>query len=125
LAQRISRYKNQGTKPITGDFYFQLQAGVVIHAVEKIAEAGLGSRTWAAFAPEMIGKSDYQYLLSKVSGVRTIRMYLQELGLEASHEEMQEMLEIVKEQSNLIKGVISLEEFGFIARDYLKKKGRL
>jgi isopropylmalate/homocitrate/citramalate synthase len=125
LAQRISRYKNQGTKPITGDFYFQLQAGVVIHAVEKIAEAGLGSRTWAAFAPEMIGKSDYQYLLSKVSGVRTIRMYLQELGLEADHEEMQEMLEIVKEHSNLVKGVISLEEFGFMARDYLKKKGRL
>ncbi len=124
LAQRISRYKNQGTKPVSGDFYFQLQAGVVIHAVEKIAEAGLGSRTWAAFAPEMIGKSGYQYLLSKVSGVRTVRMYLKELGLEANHEQMAELLEIVKEQSNLVKGVISLEEFGFIARDYLKKKGR-
>lgn len=121
LAQRISGYKNQGTKPITGDFYFQLQAGVVIHAVEKIAEGGLGTRTWAAFAPEVIGKSDYEYLLSKVSGVRTIRMYLKELGLEATHEQMTEMLEIVKETSNLVKGVISLEEFGFIARDYLKK----
>ena len=125
LAQRISRYKNQGTKPISGDFYFQLQAGVVIHAVEKIAEGGLGSRTWAAFAPEMIGKSGYEYLLSKVSGVRTVRMYLKELGLEADHDDMTEMLEIVKEQSNLVKGVISLDEFGFIARDYLKKKGKL
>lgn len=124
LAQRISRYKNQGTKPVTGDFYFQLQAGVVIHAVEKIAEAGLGTRTWAAFAPEVIGKSDYTYLLSKVSGIRTVRMYLKELGLEANHEEMAELLERVKEQSNLVKGAISLEEFGFMARDYLKKKGR-
>ncbi len=124
LAQRISRFKNQGTKPISGEFYFQLQAGVVIHAVEKMAEAGLGSRTWAAFAPEIIGKNGYEYLLSKVSGARTIKLYLKELGLEASQEEMTELLEIVKEQSNLVKGVISLEEFGFIARDYLQRKGR-
>jgi isopropylmalate/homocitrate/citramalate synthase len=92
LATRITRFKNQGTKPIIGDFYFRLQAGVVIHAVEKIAEAGLGSRTWAAFAPEIIVKSDYEYLLSKVIGVRTIRIWLEELGLKAEHEDMKEML---------------------------------
>ncbi len=74
LAQRISRYKNQGTKPVTGDFYFKMQAGVVIHAIEQMADAGLGNRTWAAFAPEMIGKSGYEYLLSKVSGVRSIEI---------------------------------------------------
>ncbi|MEN8246423.1 MAG: hypothetical protein ABFS43_16160 [Thermodesulfobacteriota bacterium] len=121
LAQRITGYKNQGTKPITGDFYFQLQAGVVIHAVQKIADAGLGDRTWAAFAPEVIGKSGYEFLLSKMSGIRTIAMFLEKLGLEASKEEMAEMLELIKEQSNLVKGAISLGEFGFIARDYLKK----
>jgi methanogen homocitrate synthase len=122
LAQRITGYKNQGTKPITGDFYFQLQAGVVIHAVQKIADAGLGDRTWAAFAPEVIGKSGYEFLLSKMSGIRTIAMFLEQLGLQASKEQMAEMLELVKEQSNLVKGAISLEEFGYIARDYLRKE---
>jgi isopropylmalate/homocitrate/citramalate synthase len=123
LAQRITGYKNQGTKPITGDFYFQLQAGVVIHAVQKIAEAGLGDRTWAAFAPEVIGKSDYEFLLSKMSGIRTIAMFLEQLGIKASKEQMVAMLELAKEQSNLVKGSISLEEFGFIARNYLKEQG--
>lgn len=31
-------------------------------------------------------------------------------------------LEIVKEQSNLVKGVISLKEFEYIAKDYLGGK---
>jgi len=122
LAQRISRFKNQGTKPITGDFYFQMQVGVVIHAIEKMAEAGLGDRTWAAFAPEVIGKTGYEYLLSKMSGIRTIKIFLDKLGLQGTEDEMRALLEIVKEQSNLIKGTISLEEFGYIARDYLKKR---
>ena len=122
LAQRITGFKNQGTKAITGDFYFQLQAGVVIHAVQKIAEAGLGDRTWAAFAPEVIGKSGYEFLLSKMSGIRTVAMFCEQLGIEATKEQMAGMLEIVKEQSNLVKGAISLEEFGFIARNYLSEK---
>jgi isopropylmalate/homocitrate/citramalate synthase len=101
-----------------------MQAGVVIHAIEQIAEAGLGDRTWAAFAPEMIGKSGYEYLLSKVSGVRSIEIFLDRLGLKATKDQKKGLLEIVKEQSNLVKGAISLEEFGYIARSYLNEKSR-
>lgn len=124
LAQRITRYKNQGTKPITGDFYFQMQAGVVIHAIEKIAEADLGDSTWGAFAPEIIGKTGYEYLLSKMSGIRTIKIFLDKLGLKATEEEMKEMLEKVKEQSNILKGTISGVEFEYIAKHILTKKGK-
>jgi len=62
FAQRITGFKNQGTKPIFGDFYFQLQAGVVVHAIEKASQAGLGDRVWTALAPEVIGKTGYEYL---------------------------------------------------------------
>jgi len=122
FAQRITGFKNQGTKPISGDFYFQLQAGVVIHAVEKANQAGLGDRVWAAFAPEVIGKTGYEYLLSKMSGVKTIKIFLEKLGLEATYDEMRELLDIVKEQSNLVKGVLSLQEFSHIAIEYFKNK---
>ena len=125
LAERITGFKNQGTKPISGDFYFQLQAGVVIHAVEKANQAGLGDRVWAAFAPEVIGKKGYEYLLSKISGVRTIKIFLDRLGLEAPYEEMRELLDIVKEQSNLLKGTLSLQEFSYIANEYFKSKRTL
>lgn len=124
FAQRITRFKNQGTKPISGDFYFQMQSGVVIHAIEKASEAGLGDRVWAAFAPEVIGKTGYEYLLSKMSGVGTVKIFLEKLGLEATKEEMRELLEIVKEQSNLVKGSVSLQEFGYLARNYFKQKSK-
>jgi len=120
LAQRISGFENQGTKSVTGDFYFQIHPGIAVHAIEKAREAGLGERVWAAFAPEVIGKKGYEYLLGKESGLSTIKVYLNRLGLRADEEQMKEMLNAVKEQANVVKGTLSLEEFEFIANGILK-----
>lgn len=122
LARQISRFSPSGTKPVTGDYYFMMEPGVTIHAIEKAREAGLGRRAIiGAFAPEIIGKKDVEYLLGKESGVATIKVFLDRLGLKATDEQMRKMLEIVKEESNIIKGVISEEEFEFIAKKVLKR----
>jgi hypothetical protein len=34
LAEKISKHKTSGTKAITGDYYFMMEPGVTIHAVE-------------------------------------------------------------------------------------------
>ena len=120
LAEQITGFETKGTKPITGDYYFQMEAGISIHAIEKAREAGLGDRVWAAFAPEMIGKKGYEYLLGKANGTGTIRVFLEKLGLEASDDQMKEILEIVKDRANLVKGNVSEVEFEHIARSYLK-----
>jgi isopropylmalate/homocitrate/citramalate synthase len=98
-----------------------MEPGVTIHAIEKAREAGLGRRAIiGAFAPEIIGKKDVEYLLGKESGVATIKVFLERLGLKATDKQMRKMLEIVKEESNIIKGTISEEEFEFIAKGVLK-----
>ena len=120
LAQQITGFKPGGTKPVTGDYYFQMEAGISIHAIEMARKAGLGDRVWAAFSPEMIGKKGYEYLLGKANGTGTIKVFLEKLGLEATDEQMKDLLEIVKDRSNLVKGNVSEVEFEYIARKYLE-----
>ena len=123
LARNISKFEPSGTKPVTGDYYFMMEPGVTIHAIEKAREAGLGRRAIiGAFAPEIIGKKDVEYLLGKESGVATVKVFLERLGLAATEEQMREMLEMVKEESNIIKGTVSEDEFEFIARGVLESK---
>jgi len=122
LAEQITGFKTSGTKPITGDYYFKMEAGISIHAIEMARKAGLGDRVWAAFSPEMIGKKGYEYLLGKANGTGTIKIFMEKLGLEASDEQMKEILQIVKDRSNLVKGNVSEVEFEYIARKYLAKK---
>lgn len=47
---------------------------------------------------------------------------MDKLGLEAGDDEMKEILPLVKERSNLVKGNVSELEFEHIARQYLEKK---
>jgi len=120
LAEQITGFKTGGTKPITGDYYFQMEAGISIHAIEMARKAGLGDRVWAAFSPEMIGKKGYEYLLGKANGTGSIKVFLDKLGLEASDDQMKALLEIVKDRSNLVKGNVSEVEFEYLARKYLE-----
>jgi isopropylmalate/homocitrate/citramalate synthase len=120
LAEQITGFKTGGTKPITGDYYFKMEAGISIHAIEMARKAGLGDRVWAAFSPEMIGKKGYEYLLGKANGTGTIKVFLDKLGLKASDDQMKEILEIVKDRSNLVKGNVSEVEFEYLARKYLE-----
>jgi isopropylmalate/homocitrate/citramalate synthase len=120
LTEKISKFTPSGTKPITGDYYFMKPIGTAMHAEEKSLAAGyfIG----AAFAPEIIGKSGYEYPLAKTNGTRHIRYHLDRLGLKASDGEMKEMLEIVKEDANITKSLISESEFALIARKVLGKR---
>jgi isopropylmalate/homocitrate/citramalate synthase len=97
-----------------------MEAGISIHVIEMARKAGLGDRVWAAFSPEMIGKKGYEYLLGKANGTGTIKIFLEKLGLKASDDQMKEILEIVKDRSNLVKGNVSEVEFEYIARKYLE-----
>ncbi|MCP4302630.1 MAG: hypothetical protein GY783_18765 [Gammaproteobacteria bacterium] len=47
---------------------------------------------------------------------------MDKLGLEASDDEMKEILQLVKDRSNLVKGNVSELEFEHIARKYLENK---
>jgi methanogen homocitrate synthase len=119
LAEQISGFKPSGTKPITGEHYFQMEAGISIHATELARKAGLG---WAAFSPEMIGRKGYEYLLGKANGTGTIKIFLEKMGIDANIDQMKDLLEIVKDRSNLVKGNVSEIEFEYIVNKYFKNK---
>lgn len=122
LAEQITRFRLAGTKPVTGEFYFQMAAGISIHAIEMARKAGLGDRVWAAFAPEVIGKKGYEYLLGKANGTGTIKIFMEKLGLKADEEDMKEILQLVKDRANLVKGNVSEVEFEYLVKKYLAGK---
>jgi hypothetical protein len=47
---------------------------------------------------------------------------MDKLGLEASDDEMKEIIQLVKNRSNLVKDNVSELEFEHIARQYLENK---
>jgi isopropylmalate/homocitrate/citramalate synthase len=72
----------------------------------KAAKAGRAT-AFIAFEPQLIGRDKYRFVLSKMSGQVSIKAKLEELGLTANEEEIQEITKRVKQEGIMRKGVVT------------------
>ncbi|MGH3110285.1 MAG: homocitrate synthase/isopropylmalate synthase family protein [Gaiellaceae bacterium] len=103
LVQRLSGTPLAPWKPITGDNLFTRESGAVaaqFHDPPAIEP----------YASELVGATR-GIVLGKKSGLDSIRIKLQELGLEAPEEQHADLLELVKKAGVKKRGVVTDVEF--------------
>jgi len=99
-------------KPITGSAVFTQVAGVHADGDKK---SGLYQN---ALRPERFGRRR-EYALGKASGKASLRMNLEELGLDLSDEDMKKVTDRIIELGDK-KELVTQEDLPFIIRDVLK-----
>lgn len=106
LVQDLTKFKVAGNKPVVGDNLFLSAAGLTHFMYPKAAKAGR-PMAFIPFMPELIGRDKYRFVLGKMSGQVSIKAKLDELGLTATKEEIQEITRRVKEEGILRKGIVN------------------
>lgn len=101
---RIAGFDLAPNKPIAGTRTFTRESGMGIDLI-KSQPLGL-----FCLHPRLVGQ-EARYLLGKKSGGPSIRMKLDDLGLDADDDQVREMLSRVKELGISKKGPITDEEF--------------
>jgi len=99
LVERLTGFRLAANKPIVGERVFTRESGIAVAGWMKYH---LGSE---AFLPELVGNR-HDVLVGKKSGKHSLEWKLRKLGVEASQDEIQSLLEIVKERSIARKGPI-------------------
>jgi isopropylmalate/homocitrate/citramalate synthase len=100
----IARFDLAPNKPIAGTRTFTRESGMGIDLI-KSQPLGL-----FCLHPRLVGQ-EAQYLLGKKSGAPSIRMKLDDLGLDADDDQIREILGRVKEVGIEKKGPLTDEEF--------------
>jgi isopropylmalate/homocitrate/citramalate synthase len=100
-------------KPIVGDLAFTRESGMGMDVFRK------EPRVAFAIHPEFVGRR-LDLVLGKKSGRPSIKMKLEELGVQASDEQIAELLVKVKQKGTEKKGFLSDDEFKAILRETLK-----
>jgi isopropylmalate/homocitrate/citramalate synthase len=101
---RIAGFDLAPNKPIAGTRTFTRESGMGIDLI-KSQPLGL-----FCLHPRLVGQ-EAQYILGKKSGGPSIRMKLDDLGLDADDDQIREMLSRVKELGISKKGPLTDEEF--------------
>ena len=78
---------------------------------------------YVPFSAELVGQKPVTIVLGKNSGLPSIQEWCEKLKIQASEEEMMEMLAGVKEKSYEKKGLLTADEFKTIVDGVLSKSG--
>jgi len=108
-----------GNRPIVGDMLYQIESGIVAGFFRK-ARAG-HPLEYVPFAPELVGQKPVSIVLGKNSGLPSVQEWCEKLGVQASEEQMMEMLRLVKEKSFEKKDLLTPDDFKAIVDRVLKR----
>jgi isopropylmalate/homocitrate/citramalate synthase len=107
LVEKISGIPISPLRPVVRENVFKRESGVAVAQLISYPPAVEG------YSPELLGR-EREVLLGKKSGKRSVEHKLEMLGLEASPEQVHEILAKVKELAMKKKGLVSEKEFNGI-----------
>ena len=114
-AARVAVPPNRG---IVGDRLFHVESGIIASWVKNVGQERLTEAF--PFRPEMVGQTGPEIVLGKGSGLDSVLIWLDKLGLgPASEDQMQAILREVKATSLERKGLLDEDAFVRIAEGVL------
>lgn len=106
-----------GNRPIVGETLFNVESGIITTWVKNAAAEH--PLECSPYLPELVGQSPLTPVLGKGSGLDSVFIALDRLGVSGSEEQMLEILTEVKARSLATKNLVSDEDFARIAENVL------
>ena len=113
LTEKLSGIKPAVNKSLTGSLTFTRESGLGVDVFRKEPTVAFSVH------PAFVGR-EFEMVLGKKSGRPSIKVKLEELGIEATDEKLAEILVQVKQKGTEEKGILSDDEFKAILKDTLE-----
>lgn len=102
LVAEVSKVRVASNKPVVGSGLFEVESGIVIHAIESLKNTPLDS-TVLPFRPETVGHAPLQVILGRGTGMHSVKTLLTSRGLSASDDQAAELLHQIKTAALIFK----------------------
>jgi isopropylmalate/homocitrate/citramalate synthase len=122
LVLELARVAIPSNRPIVGDRLFNVESGIITTWLKNASPEHLLECT--PYLPELVGQRPLTPVLGKGSGLDSVLLALDGLGMSASDEQMLEILAEVKSRSLQTKGLVSRDELRVIAERVLGTGGQ-
>jgi isopropylmalate/homocitrate/citramalate synthase len=114
LVGELSGVNQPSNRPVTGSRLFEIESGIVSSWWRNAGRDA--PEEVFPYLPHLVGQPEPKLVLGKGSGIDNVVQALERLGLEASPDQQQRILEAVKLRSLELRGLVSDDEFSRIVR---------
>lgn len=121
LVQQLAAVRMPANRCVVGENLFDIESGII---VSWLRNCGAEFPTeLAPFRPELVGNTPVRAVLGKGSGIDSIAFFLDQMGIQATPQQMMALLAEVKERSLREKRLLPPEEFREMVRSLLAPPG--
>ena len=106
-------------KPIVGSHLFEVESGIVVQALEQMRTSALGEIGISPFPAELVGREPFVIVPGRGTGRHSVRALLEELEIEATDEQTDEITERVKQLALVLKNGLSADLFAGVVDEVL------
>ena len=116
----ISGLHVRQNRGIVGDNVADIESGIVAAWYKNVE--GVAPLELSPYLYDLVGHPDTQVVIGKMSGIPTVEIYMDKLGMATEDKDQKmEIVKRVKDKAFEKYGLLTLEEFGEIAKDVLDK----
>ncbi|WP_296523883.1 hypothetical protein [Rhodoplanes sp.] len=119
LVQRLAAVQVPSNKAIVGNGLYQIESGIIASWFKNCGEQ-MATELFP-FTSQSVGQPPADIVMGKGSGIDSVNMWLQELGLQVSDDDAMTVLQAVKAHSLKHKKLLSKGEFRELAKRVLGK----
>ena len=112
LVQDIAKLAPAYNNPVVGERLFWVESGVVVDALDKLNTAGIQA-AMTPYLPQLVGRPGPEIKYGAFSGNASLKYYLKQKNIEATENQLEEVLERVHEEGRIRKAIL---EESLIAR---------
>ena len=109
LVEELSQIKVPSNKSIVGDMLYQVESGIIANWFKNCGEEHLTALF--PMRPELVGQPTADVVMGKGSGIDSVNIWLDKIGIKASEEEAADILKECKALGESTKKLLTEEQF--------------
>jgi 2-isopropylmalate synthase len=106
MVEHLSRMPVARNKPIVGDGLFEVESGIVVGLIEGLKKTPLGGEVFFPFKPAIVGRGPHVVIPGRGVGGRSIRLFLEQRGIEADDATVRRLVDRIKETALIFKDAV-------------------
>jgi isopropylmalate/homocitrate/citramalate synthase len=114
LVEEISRIKVPSNKSIVGDMLYQVESGIIANWFKNCGDEYLTELF--PMRPELVGQPAADVVMGKGSGIDSVSIWLDKIGVKTSDEQAQEILKECKATGLATKELLTIDQFKTIVQ---------
>ena len=119
LVAKLSGVEQPSNRAVTGTRLFQIESGIVSSWWRNVRDSAPAEAF--PYLPSLVGQEEPRLVLGKGSGLDNVKDALERLGLDATDEQISEILTLVKKRALELRGLLDDEEFAGIVTQVTRR----